>query len=671
MPAMAPAGAHHSWEADSSSDSDAPQDAKPSSGAEFVAYLTSMYIARDVSARDFCSLMFLAGKAGVKEAVPLGHNPSAPSGHFNRHLKKALPFLRDTSALYDFVVPSCTDTGLARGEHTTHGIPAHEAIDESLSSQTDWANNLRNALTDGFLPPVYHEHPVVLNNPGVLVYPVSLFVDGVPYSHIDSVVGFWLVDEVTGKRHLLSALRKKLMCVCGCRGWCTFFGLFSWLAWSVAAMAEGTFPSTRHDHKAWRATDASRERRSGSPMQCRFCVLYIKGDWAEYASTFGFPTWNDSLRPCFACNASLRNLYRIEGITPVGLFWRTNRDGDYFASCRRCEAHVVIDKRMHRDIVSLLEHDRRQGGNRGRCMRADYSPAGLVQGDRLEPSRFLPDPGNFEGITQFPMPVVFWRRSLETMSRHRNPIFQADLGVTPMRSLTIDALHAVFLGVMLAFAKHALWFMLEQGVWAKRATTDETVEVSALVITSQLRGFYRKRHEQNPAEMLTRVSSFGQKTIGAWHDRKLRTKGAETWGVLLFLVEALRANKARLGQDGQRLFVAGQSLKELIELWQMCGATMTVAQVQNSFDMWLRHLRCTEGMPDLEIPKRHLVTHLLGNMAFQGCPHRYSNWLDESLNKTLKQFCRGVAQKTFEPFLLLRMREHLRAKGAKRSASAM
>lgn len=54
-------------------------------------------------------------------------------------------------------------------------------------------------------------------------------------------------------------------------------------------------------------------------------------------------------------------------------------------------------------------------------------------------------------------------------------------------------------------------------------------------------------------------------------------------------------------------------------------------------------------------PKLHLTAHLLSRIADLGSSSLYSNFLDESLNKTLKRACRNASQLTFEAGILCRM----------------
>ena len=54
----------------------------------------------------------------------------------------------------------------------------------------------------------------------------------------------------------------------------------------MEAAAEGTVPLTRHDWKEWGGLDLERMAAAGAALGFRCALIYIKGDWAEYAGTF-------------------------------------------------------------------------------------------------------------------------------------------------------------------------------------------------------------------------------------------------------------------------------------------------------------------------------------------------------------------------------------------------
>ena len=94
-----------------------------------------------------------------------------------------------------------------------------------------------------------------------------------------------------------------------------------------------------------------------------------------------------------------------------------------------------------------MRYDKRKTGFKGLCLTENVliNNVQLKENDRLEPSETLPDVGAiFDDIDKFPIDVTFWRSSLETLTRHRNPIFDQEIGITPQRSLTADVLHAFF-----------------------------------------------------------------------------------------------------------------------------------------------------------------------------------------------------------------------------------
>ena len=129
--------------------------------------------------------------------------------------------------------------------------------------------------------------------------PCALYLDAVPYSLTDSIIGWWLWCLPTNKRYLYAGFRKRNACACGCRGWCSFRVYWELTRWQLEALGNGIYPSARFDGEPWRASDKKRMELSGKRMLYRMVVIYIKGDWSEYATTVGLPSWQDGLRPCF------------------------------------------------------------------------------------------------------------------------------------------------------------------------------------------------------------------------------------------------------------------------------------------------------------------------------------------------------------------------------------
>ena len=98
-------------------------------------------------------------------------------------------------------------------------------------------------------------------------------------------------------------------------------------------------------------------------------------------------------------------------------------------------------------IRSLLHYDKSNASNaiRGRCLLGDIPTMGLRKRDRLEPSVELPDTGDLhDGV--LPLVQTFWRRSEETMVRHRSPLLK-DPYVARVELASVDEMHTMHLGV--------------------------------------------------------------------------------------------------------------------------------------------------------------------------------------------------------------------------------
>eukprot|EP00974_Lingulodinium_polyedra_P005065 475712-Lingulodinium_polyedra.AAC.1 len=203
--------------------------------------MVGLFHERTLNARQLCIAMHFAGKAGIAEAAKLGYRPGAQSGKYNAHLKRVWKTDTPDGSLYTMSVPGHAKQDLSRTLHDIPVFPPHELVAQELAE--DGAALRVAEYIDVGMPPAYHEHPVVLgqgtgagHDP---VCPLALYLDFLPYSLTDSVLGWWIHILPTDKRLLFALCRKRMVCKCGCRGWCTFHAFFSMLRWSLEALARG------------------------------------------------------------------------------------------------------------------------------------------------------------------------------------------------------------------------------------------------------------------------------------------------------------------------------------------------------------------------------------------------------------------------------------------------
>ena len=131
----------------------------------------------------------------------------------------------------------------------------------------------------------------------------------------------------------------------------------------------------------------------------------------------------------------------------------------------------------------------------------------------------------------------------------------------------------------------------------------------------ELLAWYTIRSKERPAEKLTRITTPNfAKLIGSPGGHKLPTKGAETWGLLLFLVHVVERDLARLGGDGPALLEAGRCLVDLVTVLGEEPANMSNLAIQRCLDALKRHMVLTPGIAECRIPKRHQCAHMVLKM---------------------------------------------------------
>ena len=635
----------------------------------FLEYMVELLLRRTLNAKQFCIVMWYVGECGVDIARQYGLKPGSKSGHYGRHVNKVLHADLDQKFLYPVRMPATTKSGQPC-IHNTYFSAAWQDIDADNRLDPDIFERINEAIAEGSVPPNYDTHPAVTSKTSP-VLPMDLFIDAVPYSIQDSVIGVWLVNLLNSKRYLVAALRKKRLCMCGCKGWCSFYVLFTYINYMLTILSNGEHPLLRHDSSEFEASEQSRIDLMGTCLVVAACICRIRGDWSEYASTWGLPTWGDALRPCFGCNASLWNLYSGRRLSLNSLPWRSNIEGEYDEACRRCELHVCISCAHHFDLSELLFYDKRKKGNHGLCLVDDYPPLLLRRGDRLEPCPTLPNVADFKHLTSFPVSLVFWRKSWETVARHNNPVFanQAAHGVSLNRCLSVDALHGLYLGELNAFNAHLLWFLILSGRYGRLGDQYEILQIALAALKLEMATWFKHRHEQFPLEKLTKPNDITTGMVGSADAQTLKLKGAENWCFLLFMYDTLINLRGHLGHDCERLIQAAHCLIEINRIFKTSPCRMSEAAIAESFRMYSDFLDITEEMEDLHIPKRHLLIHMFERIDHFGNPNGYATWYDEHLNRLLKASCRDVSQQTFDRSLLLRMRILLKLEHAKRLSS--
>ena len=133
----------------------------------------------------------------------------------------------NTSAdeLYKFNMVASACDGLSKVTFQTAADPPHEIIERVIGANPPVLDQLHVAVANGDLPTTHYNYPLVCTSAQPPL-PLAIYSDGLPHTLVDSVLGVWLINLVTGTRHIMAIkFGKKLTCSCGCKGWCSYYNM--------------------------------------------------------------------------------------------------------------------------------------------------------------------------------------------------------------------------------------------------------------------------------------------------------------------------------------------------------------------------------------------------------------------------------------------------------------
>ena len=537
-------------------------------GKHLVNLVLDLVYVGKLSAKDACLLCYWAHRAGATERVGrIGFHPGAQSGQYQRHLDTVLE-TKMRAEWNTVAVPVHHKHDASRQVRQVPVLLPYDEILTEIEASPTFAANLRDAVDDNELPDAYLTHPGRQGHKdGKLDVPIGLFVDAVPTINRDSTIGFFAYNIITKRRFLCAVLRKRNLCHCGCRGWCSYWAIWNFLTWAFTAFGRGVFPERKHDGSAW--PHGLHSDRAGQPMPCRGLLVQIKADWAEWASTLGLTGHKTLLYPCVCCFATQSDWFDVDDLEFGQLPWAETSATDYSEACDLCEIPVTLANRQaHARVRGRLAFDRRKDGLRGRGMVDNLPEYGLLRGDRLEPTETCPDIGaHFDELASgpFPVTVVFWRRTQETMARHRCPLMSVP-GVT-VSTLMIDTLHCLFLGVVQRFLETSMWLCITCNVWqtssAHAATRDELCVQRCRADLFQWYKTFRRAH---PNVQVTELQDLTPGMLGTRLNPNFTPKGMEARWMVPFVNELLVRYKEKLpSQQADHLIASGASLENLIQ----------------------------------------------------------------------------------------------------------
>lgn len=618
----------------------------------FMEFLLALYFEGKATARTVCALSWWATKAGAKGPMSAyAYRPDSQSGQFAAHIDRAHAIDMEVmkSSMLKIAIPRYEKHRGGRAEVLVPVVAPHEAIASELAQDPSIMDRLRRSLATEQWPAAYTEHEVVKAADDA-VLPCALYLDGTPLSERDGVTGFWIYNLITMRRHLCAVVRKSELCRCGCKGWCTWWSVWNMLSWSFMCLQQGRYPDRDCLNRPWH-DDLDRARKAGSRLHCQAILYMVKGDWMEFTSTVGYANWRTKGSPCFLCKAEADTMFSFQGLGvrchPAG--WdRVTRD-DVEAACSRCEKVVALSQDQHLKLRTTLTYDLRKKStaSRGRIANWDYPDLGLISSDRLEPSRHVPNVGEIENATVFPLVTTWWDRSRETRVRHRNPIWNVP-GVTP-RTFRVDALHSLYLGPCRDWCGGVVWLFIHNRVFARADADEESAKTATVLhIHHLLTVWYRAERKRMPGKSLTTINYLAATMVGSAKSPKMSTKAAETCHCMPFFVELLEMHRARLGPKMKPFLLCGQGLVHISDIMKEGARCLKVAELQRFHDAMSSVARMWQVTGLRFKPKLHLLAEMVYESSWSGNPSYAWTFEDEGLNKILAHIGFAAHRKVWE-----------------------
>ena len=357
----------------------------------------------------------------------------------------------------------------------------------------------------------------------------------------------------------------------------------------------------------------------------RAAVIVIKGDWSEFCSTLGFPTWSSATAPCLFCHCRKENMFSIRGFSALDFPHAPKTDAEYAGACSAAEVRKLVTRDTHAALLEALRYDKRKDGSHGRALIRDVPTLGLRRLDRLEPSRELRDVGRLEAIVAFPAQLIFWRSSAQTWASHRNPLFDPALGIG-LDTLGVDTLHCLHLGVYKKLVAKVFWTLLLGDAWnvaeaaGGRRNQEELVANGLLGLKAELLAWYASWETAHPGIKLNRITDLNVKVLGARDACATSTKAAETRPLVLFCAVIAERHRNAIPVESAELPQAAGALARFSELVRTCAVIPEPAHMGHLVETLKLYVATSlrAGVPP--IPKLHLTLHLVERSWFTEKP---------------------------------------------------
>lgn len=609
--------------------------------ADYILYLKAT---NTLTATQACILAFWAKGAGAVGCVEqFALQPERHSHRYSRHLDNILGVKK--SKFYPLRLAQNARMSASRILETIYTNTVQDVFQKIVDSFSDLRKALKDAIAANKVPPCYHANPIVTGRADAeVVLPLIIYVDGIAITRRDGCIAYTMYSPIPPlTRHLLVVLRKEDLCKCGCRGWCTVYTVHAFIKWGLDALADGHHSATRHDNTSFLPSDARRAELAGQPFAASFVVkgvvVLVKGDLKELSTTWGLPDTSSHSAMCPCCHHVGTDFLEHNGFSPTAMPSATKTHADMLAACSACEVRTPVLNwnefvQIRAALGSFLEID----GPRGRALLVSLPVFGLHLKDRLEPTHDLPDVyaiDDWTSASYTPRTLLFWRRSAETLTRHRSPLWDHRIGLTLESCLAKDFLHIFSKGIYQMFCAEFFHVFFEVDALETTHTAWES-KVAATVMTVRAMLFTWYGEERRAGRVRTQLQNLVPSMFGSKGRPTFDLHASETNHILPFVRLLMEQYAARI--PNHEAWTRGlDPLLQTLELYHRNSySNWPAADIENFCYHMRRHLQALKDLGIHGRPKHHFAMEAGRRLSITGSLALSATWDDEGLNKVIK-----------------------------------
>lgn len=156
---------------------------------------------------------------------------------------------------------------------------------------------------------------------------IGMHGDGVPFTKTDSLemLSWNFLAHAKADRLPITAISKKHLCQCGCKGQHTWHAIFKVIHWSFLCLFSGVVCDSLPDSKPWSPEFSQGRLASGFRLAVHGFLLQMRGDWPYLKALFSVPSWT-SKQICWKCKAgNVGHEVRPFTDTSAAAAWRRQR----------------------------------------------------------------------------------------------------------------------------------------------------------------------------------------------------------------------------------------------------------------------------------------------------------------------------------------------------------